>query len=218
MGDAGAMTGTWWPLWDLRLRSADLELAPLREADLHELVAVLPDDLELDPGAALLPGVDVATQRAVVVAQDYWRQYAAWTPASWRLAFAVRRDGRLLGVQQLKGDDFARVRTVGSFSWLVPEARGTGVGKAMRRGMLALAFGPLEAVAAVSAAWDDNHASLGVSRALGYQPNGISQAPRGERLATMLHLRLTRDQWQAAGGSDGWAVEGFPACRPLFGQ
>jgi hypothetical protein len=46
---------------------------------------------------------------------------------------------------------------------------------------LALAFGPLQAQAAITSAWHDNHASLGVSRALGYRPNGESLHARGHQ-------------------------------------
>ena len=40
----------------------------------------------------------------------------------------------------------------------------------MRRAVLALAFGPLGAEAAITSAWPDNGASLGVSQSLGYLP------------------------------------------------
>lgn len=87
----------------------------------------------------------------------------------------------------------------------------------MRRGMPTFAFRPLEAVAAVTSAWEDNQASLEVSRALGYQPNGVSQFPRGEQLGTLAHLRLTREQWLATDGAAGWTVERFEPCRAPFG-
>jgi hypothetical protein len=38
-----------WPLFDLRLRCRDVQLAPVREADLPDLAAREPDDYELDP-------------------------------------------------------------------------------------------------------------------------------------------------------------------------
>ncbi len=42
----------------------------------------------------------------------------------------------------------------------------------MRAAVLTLAFGPLAAEYAIGSAWSDNHASLAVSRALGYVDNG----------------------------------------------
>jgi hypothetical protein len=33
----------------------------------------------------------------------------------------------------------------------------------------------------------------------------------------MVHLRMTREQWEHSGGSEGITVEGFEPCRPFFG-
>lgn len=210
------MTHPYWPLFDLRLTSADLVLTPLREADLVEVADVMPADVELNP-AATRYDVDPGTQRAVVVHQEYWRYYGNWTPQAWRLNFAVRRDGDLLGVQELEGNDFPVLRTVDTSSWLVAEARGTGVGKRMRRAVLALAFGPLEAEAAVTSAWHDNTASLGVSRSIGYRPNGVSLLARDGGADTLVHLRMTREEWLETGAAAEVTVEGFETCRPFFG-
>jgi hypothetical protein len=58
---------------------------------------------------------------------------------------------------------------------------------------------------------------LGVSRALGYQPNGESLHARGERADVMVHMRLQRADWLAGGGAGRIQISGFEACRPLFG-
>lgn len=205
-----------WPLLDLRLTTGDLMLAPLTEADLDDVVRILPDDVELDPRATRF-AVPEDRHRAVVMHQEYWRAYGTWTPDSWRLKLAVRRDGALLGLQDLEADSFPTLRTVDTSSWLVPGARGTGVGKSMRRAVLALAFGPLQARAAVTSAWHDNSASLGVSRSLGYRPNGESYLARGGGVDTLVHLRLTRDQWLVTDAADVVTIEGFEPCRPFFG-
>ena len=221
---------TYWPLWGLRIHVADLVLQPMTEADLDEVVAVLPPDLELDPSATRYPGLDEPTQRAVVVQQAYWRHYGTWSPTEWRLNFCVRRAGRLIGVQELEGNDFPTLGTVDTSSWLVAGERGRGAGKGMRRAVLALAFGPLSARAAVTSAWEDNAASLGVSRSMGYRDNGVSlmARPGHDQPGTLVHLRMTRDQWAAAeaaeaertaGGRESTpSVEGFEPCRPFFGQ
>ena len=210
------MTHRYWPLLDLRLTSGDLVFSPLGEADLADVTRRLPADVELNPGATVF-GVDAATRRGVVVHQEYWRYYGTWSPAAWRLTFGVRRDGELLGLQELEGNDFPTLRTVDTSSWLVPEARGTGAGKRMRRAVLALAFGPLSARAAVTSAWHDNTASLGVSRSIGYQPNGESLLARGDGADTLVHLRMTREQWEATGAAREVTIEGFEPCRPYFG-
>jgi RimJ/RimL family protein N-acetyltransferase len=209
-----------WPLFDLRLRTAEMELRPAHEDDLAVLAQLLPDDLEQDPSAHRFAQVDEQSSRSLVMAQTYWRHYGSWTADAWRLNFVVRLEGELIGEQELEGNDFLTTRTVDTSSWLVSRVRGRGLGKQMRTAVLALAFGPLAAEAAITSAWHDNVASLGVSRALGYQPNGVSLDPREPdrtRADTMVHLRLTRADWLAAGRAEDVTIEGFEPCRPLFG-
>jgi RimJ/RimL family protein N-acetyltransferase len=210
------VTHRYWPLLDLRLTTGDLELAPLTEADLDEVVRVLPADLEQNPSATRF-GLADDIHRGVVVHQEYWRSYGTWTPQAWRFHVAVRREGQLLGLQELEGNDFLTLRTVDTSSWLVPSLRGQGLGKAMRRAVLSLAFDHLGAQAAITSAWHDNHASLAVSRALGYRPNGESFLARGDGADTLVHLRMTRADWLAAGGAPDVRVEGLASALPLFG-
>ena len=125
----------------------------------------------------------------------------------------------MVGAQELEGTDFPLLRTVDTASFLVPEARGLGIGKAMRSAVLALAFEGLAADAAITSAWQDNDGSLGVSRSLGYRPNGEQlHAREGQGLPRdlMVHLRMTRDDWF---GRPRPAVEisGLDPCLPLFG-
>jgi len=209
------VTHPYWPLFVLRLSTLDLELRPMTEADQVAVSDLLPDDVELDPAAATYP-VDDRLGRRIVVHQTYWRAYGTWRPESWRLNFAVLAGGELIGAQELEGNDFLALCTVETSSFLVTRARGRGFGKQMRRAVLALAFGPLQAQAAITEAWHDNHASLGVSRALGYRPNGESLHRRGNGVDTMLHMRLRRADWFAAGFPQV-SIDGFDACRPLFG-
>jgi RimJ/RimL family protein N-acetyltransferase len=96
----------------------------------------------------------------------------------------------------------------------VVDVRGRGIGKQMRRAVLTLAFAALAAEAAITSAWHDNQASLGVSRALGYRPNGESLHRRADSVDVMTHLRLGRSDWP---GATDVEVDGFDACRPLFG-
>ena len=110
---------------------------------------------------------------------------------NWRLDFVVVVGKQIIGVQSLEGEDFLVLRTVDSASHLAPDGRGRGWGKQARRAVLALAFGSLAAEYAISSAWHHNAASLGVSRALGYKPNGESRqrSDTGPGADTMLHLR-----------------------------
>jgi RimJ/RimL family protein N-acetyltransferase len=210
------VTDARWPLLDLRLTTGDLVLTPLVEADLAEVVRVMPADLELNPAATRF-AVDEPMHRGLVVHQEYWRSYGTWTPQAWRFHLAVRRGGELLGLQELEGEDFPTLRTVDTSSWLVAPVRGTGVGKAMRRAVLALAFDHLGAQAAITSAWHDNYASLGVSRSLGYRPNGESFLARDDGVDTLVHLRMTVADWRAAGGAPDVTVTGVRPALPLFG-
>jgi RimJ/RimL family protein N-acetyltransferase len=207
----------YWPMFDIRLSTPDLELRHLTEDDLDDLARLLPDDVEQNPASTTYAGLAPERNRGVVVHQDYWRARGTWTPASWELSFGVFRDGRLLGYQGLEGDDFATLRTVDSSSFLVGDARGQGFGKQMRAAVLALAFGALGARFAITSAWSDNHASLGVSRAVGYVDNGVSADRRGEGAGEMVHLRLTREAFVASTWPELVTVDGVEGCLPYFG-
>jgi RimJ/RimL family protein N-acetyltransferase len=189
-----------WPLFGLVIRTPDLELRALREADAFALAEGLEPDLELDP-----------------TLQSYWRSHASWTVENWNLSFGVWHGDTLIGTQTLEGEQFLEKRVVDSSSYLRPEWRGKGLGKEMRRAVLTLAFGELGAEWAVSSAWADNAASLGVSRALGYELNGLSRHTSEGRASVLQHVLLTRQRWEASGGSAGITIRGFDACRPMFG-
>src|SRR5215471_18239954 len=211
------MTYRYWPLFGLRLVSPDLALRPMTEADLAAIADLLPDDLEQDPAATTYDVGDARTGRGIVSHQSYWRVYGTWRPSAWRLNFVVRVSGKIVGVQELEGNDFLTLRTVDTSSFLIPAARGRGYGQQMRSAVLALAFGPLQAEATINSAWHDNHASLGVSRALGYRPNGESLEARGDRADVMKHMRLLRADWLASGLAGQVRISGFEDCWPLFG-
>jgi len=204
-------------MFDLRLTTRDLELRHLTEADLDTLASLMPEDVEQNPASTTYEGLDEATGRGVIVHQDYWRARGGWRTESWELSFGVFRDGELLGYQGLEGEDFVRLRTVDSSSFLSPSARGHGFGKQMRAAVLTLAFGSLGASHAITSAWTDNHASLGVSRAVGYLDNGITIDRRDDGAGEMAHLLLTRERWSASGQADQVTVSGVEECLVFFG-
>jgi RimJ/RimL family protein N-acetyltransferase len=206
-----------WPLFDLRLHCRGVDLRPVREADLPVLAAREPDDYELDPSLHLMPELDPGQNRRRLFHQGYWRALGTWSPESWMLHLAVLHAGELVGVQTLEGDGFPVLRTVDSASWLVPPARGRGIGVAMRMAALGLAFDHLDAVAAISSARTDNHASLGVSRSIGYTDNGVGFVRDRNGRVMLQHLRLTAARWRSDGRHREVTVQGFDACRPWFG-
>lgn len=125
-------------------------------------------------------------------------------------------DERPLGIVTLRARDFPVVREVTTSSWLGLEHHGRGCGTEARVGLLTLAFDHLGADAALTEVFQDNHSSQGVSRTLGYEPDGISRDARGDEVVVSDRLRLTRQRWQSQARTDARAV-GVAGCRPLFG-
>lgn len=210
----GAVSYADWPVFDLWLRCRDVELRPVREADLPELAALEPDDNEPDPRLAVLPGLSERENKQRLFHQGYWRALGTWSPDAWVLHLAVRHQGGLVGVQTLEGEEFPVLRTVDSASWLVPGVRGRGLGVAMRIAVLGLAFDHFGALAAISSATVDNHASLGVSRRVGYRDNGLGFVRSRAGRETLQHLRLPVAEWAHGGEVE---VGNVTPCLPWFG-
>jgi len=206
-----------WPLFDLVLTCRGVTLHVVRDAEVAPLAELQPDDFEHDPAAELFDALDEATQRRRLFRQGIWRNRGTWSPTSWCLDLAVEHEGALVGVQSLEAESFPTLRTVDSASWLVPSARGRGLGVAMRTAVLGLAFDRLGARAAVSSATLDNGASLGVSRSIGYADNGVGVVLGPNGVETLQYLRLTSDEWVASGLGDPVSVTGFDGCEPWFG-
>lgn len=217
-GTVGAVAHPYWPVFDLRLSAGQLTLRPITEADLGRLADIKPPDVEQDPALPVPPGGDPRATRGAAVHQSYWQAMGAWRPDNWRLGFAVQVNGRIVGVQELEARDFATLATVDSSSWLITEVRGRGLGRAMRRAALALAFDGLDAEYAVTSAWHDNPASLGVSRSLGYADNGHDRHHRGTRGDEMVRMRMTRATWLARHADHGVRIDNLPECRAWFGR
>jgi RimJ/RimL family protein N-acetyltransferase len=117
-------------------------------------------------------------------------------------------------VQDLVGEQFAVRKTVHTGSWLGIDHQGRGLGKEMRAAVLHLAFVGLGAERAETAAWHDNLASLGVTRSLGYRPNGERLGVRRGVAERQLAFVLTRAEWRER---DDITIEGLDPCLPLFG-
>ena len=208
-----------WPLRGLRLRTPDLVLRPMVEADLDRVADELPADVGLDPSLPRFAGLDPAAARGAAVHQMYWRSLGTWSVETWRLPLVVLAADRVVGVQDLEAERFATTRTVDSSSHLVAAARGRGWGQQARRAILAFAFDVLGAERAISSAWVHNLASLGVSRALGYRRTHETTEPaeHGGGTDTMVHVELSRADWLASGQAASVRIEGADPCRPFFG-
>ena len=116
----------------------------------------------------------------------------------------------------LRARDFPVVREVTTSSWLGLPYQEKGYGTEARAGLLTLAFDHLGADAARTEVFQDNHSSQGVSRKLGYEPDGISRDARGDEVVVSDRLRLIRQKWQSQPRTDVRVI-GFADCRPMFG-
>lgn len=168
--------------------------------------------------------------RARSVLQWHWATRAAWSPLRWTLDFAVFLDREPVGVQGLSAAGFPVRREVATGSWLGRPFQRRGFGTEMRAAVLTLAFGRLGALSAVTGAFADNPAAIGVSRRLGYADDGTEVADRdGERVLAhrfRLSAAAARDGWPAVtvAGADedvlrmcGAAGPPWPQAVPLGG-
>ncbi len=150
--------------------------------------------------------------------QRYWRALAHWKPESWHLPLAVFLGGRPVGVQDLWANDFARVRSVGTASWITRGEQGRGYGTEARAAVLELAFGQLGAAEACTEYLEGNFGSEKVSRKLGYAGNGQRRVFRDDTGATTEYqLRLDRQAWEKNQGEPGCAITGLGPCLAMFG-
>jgi RimJ/RimL family protein N-acetyltransferase len=210
------MTHPYWPLFDLRVRTPRVELRPGSDDDLTALARLAGQGIH-DP--EFMPFLQPWTRQAGLeraTLQWHWRQRGEWSPGSWRLGFVVLAEGEVVGTQDLGGVDFAVTRTVSSGSWLGRRHQGQGLGKEMRAAMLHFAFDGLGAEVARSSAFFDNAASMAVSRALGYQEDGIDVLNRDGEPVTSIRFRLGRPAWEKTRRTD-ISIEGLEPCLALFG-
>ena len=209
-----------WPLAAVVLRTPRLELRPDDDAGLRELVGLAYGGVHSPEEMPFVHPWTDADPRYLGrgVMQYFWRERASLDPARWSLNLLVRQRGAVIGMQGLRATSFAVLREVDSGSWLGLPHQGRGVGTEMRAAMLGLVFDHLGAASARSAAFADNHASLAVSRRLGYREDGHRMHERRGRPARMVRLLLTRDRWDTHRPDWTLEVDGLTDdCRSLFG-
>ncbi|MFD6796939.1 GNAT family N-acetyltransferase [Streptomyces cyaneofuscatus] len=207
-----------WPLRGLRIRTPRLELRLPDEALLDELASVGAGGVHApDRMPFIVPWTDGAPDEVGrATYQHVLGTIAGWTEKDWHLSLAVLHEGKVVGRQDVMGREFGVRREVMTGSWLGLPHQGQGIGTEMRAAALHLAFEGLGARYAVSDARTDNAGSLGVSRRLGYEPDGLQiEVIRGEAV-TLRRLRLDRAGWEKHRSVDV-TVEGLDACRAGFG-
>jgi RimJ/RimL family protein N-acetyltransferase len=192
-----------WPLFGLTLRTPRLELRLVRDDDIPGLADAAIRGIH-DP--AIMPFAHPWSDEPPEVlrrelARYVWRERVGTTPGAWTLLFVVLEGGVPIGVQDVRAQSFATLRTISTGSWLTASRQGVGLGIEMRAAVLAFAFDQLGAEVAESGAMAWNQASLGVSTHLGYRENGVRRVvSRGDAVETEILLRLepegfVRPEW-----------------------
>jgi RimJ/RimL family protein N-acetyltransferase len=212
------MANAYWPLFGLTVRTPTIELRYPDDALVVELAAVASEGIhEPSEMPFAVPWTDAPVDElGRNTCQYHWRGRGEWTPDSWRLDLAVLVDGHPVGQQGIVASEFASRRAFESGSWLGRAHQGRGIGKEMRAAMLHLGFAGLGALEAHTGAWHDNAASLGVTRALGYRPNGERIDVRRSKPQRMLLFRMPRADWEQR-RRDDIVIEGLEPCLDLFG-
>jgi RimJ/RimL family protein N-acetyltransferase len=209
-----------WPLFDLFIETPRLTLRPPTDADFPGLLGAIDAGIH-DPSEMpfSVPWTDAppeARRRGAV--QYWWRARALWSADEWHLALAVFRDGEPIGVQEIYAVRFPALGEVRTGSWLTRSVQGKGYGKEMRAAVLQLGFEGLDAQVARTAAFEDNAASLAVSRALGYRENGHQREVRRGSVVTLVNFEMTRTEWDAGVRTrcPRATITGLDACLPMF--
>ena len=206
-----------WPLFDLRLRTPNLELRLPTDDDLLELVrAARAGIVDNDRPVFLVPWHRLpspAFERQFLL--HSWTGRARWDPRNWSITFAVLEGGRPIGMQEVIGREYPVRRTTMSGSWLGRDFQGRGLGTEARAAILALAFDGLGALAAESGYLDGNAVSARVSEKLGYRESGDEiYAIEGKRVRE-IKVRCAPETWNR--DLVPVTIEGLEPCLKLFG-
>jgi RimJ/RimL family protein N-acetyltransferase len=205
-----------WPLRHLVLRTPRLTLCPDDDAGLYELAALALRGVHPPQEMPFLTAwTDQAPDDLVrTTVRHFWQARAQLTAADWSVNFLVRHGGRVIGVQELSGKDFAITGEVSTGSWLGITHQRRGFGTEMRAAILLLAFDHLNATIARSGAFADNVASLRLSEKLGYRTDGTNTFARRGTAVTEIRLVLepssfVRPDWTLQ-------VDGLDGCRQML--
>jgi RimJ/RimL family protein N-acetyltransferase len=204
------------PLRELRLRTPRLELRLGSRDELVELHELArrgihpPEEMPFEN-----PWTDRSAEEDFVEDSVEFHEAALrdWRPDRWSFNPLVFFEGRPIGSQGMRAEDFSVHREVDTGSWLGQAFQWRGLGTEMRAAVLELAFRGLGALAATSGSVFGNESSRRVSEKLGYTIIGTSTiAPRGEPVSRY-DLRIERKDWRCPFDV---RLEGLEACLPLF--
>lgn len=147
----------------------------------------------------------------------FWNCRAGTEPEHWDLPFAVIENGAVVGCTSLSANNFPILRQFETGSWLGIEYQGRGLGRELREAALHLGFAGLGATLAITAAYEDNGPSLGVTRSLGYAPNGVLRLVRRGKPAESRRFLLGADEWNQRLRRNDISIENLEPCLPMLG-
>jgi RimJ/RimL family protein N-acetyltransferase len=207
-----------WPLFDLEVRTPRLTLRYVDDSLAIELATLAARGIH-DPSTMpfAVPWTDFESPELEQQAYRFWWGCRADTsPAKWHVVLAALVGDTVVGSTSLVTSEFAVTRTFETGSWLGREHQGHGLGKEMRHATLQLGFDGFGAEQATTGAFTDNAASLGVTRALGYEPNGRLRHQRRGEVAETLRFRMSLEHW-ATIRRDDISLHGVEAAAALLG-
>jgi len=189
--ESASSAATALPLLALRITAGPVELRGITDdllGPLGDLATDIhaPDFMPFTYPWSLTP----APRIPLNVAQYHWGKRASFSPAEWTADLAVYYDGELVGCQGFTTKDYLVTRGGETGSWLGRRFQGRGIGTAMRQVMCAFIFDHLDAQHITSSAFEDNPASLAVSRKTGYADNGTERRSRLGKPATLRRIIL----------------------------
>lgn len=208
-----------FPAFAVRLTCGPLELRGMTQDDIPAVVATALAGIQAED--VPVPFLNAwhlapADKLPLNTAQFYWSRWASFSPEAWSLMLVVRRDGEVVGMQDLfTKADFRVTRSLESGSWLGRAHHGKGTGTLMRQMVATLCFDHLGATEMVSAAMADNPSSRAVSRKVGYADNGTTRFARDGECVDQVHFRLTPETFVRP--PEPVVVEGAEAFRAAIG-
>ncbi len=207
-----------WPLFGVEIHTPRLTLRYVDD-QLAAALARLAAEGVHDPSSTpfSIPWTDQPSPQLERSAmQWYWRNRAELSTRRWQLPFAVIEAGVVVGVTDLAATDFPELREFATGSWLGRAHQGRGIGKEMRLATLTFGFDGLGAEWARTAAWHDNHASLGVTAALGYEGDGTARELRRGEPDVQHRYRMSRARFEEI-RRDDITLHGVTRARELLG-
>jgi RimJ/RimL family protein N-acetyltransferase len=208
-----------FPAFGLEVRTPRLTLRFPDDADLVELAELAPRGVH-DPDAMpfTVPWTRVEPpfqQRNTL--EFFWTQRTKMQADDWSISLVAVVDGTIVGTQGIFTKEWEVTRSVETGSWLGRAHQGHGFGKEMRTAVLHLAFDGFGAAEATTTAFADNPASIGVTRACGYRPNGEDRAARDGSVVTLCRFVMDQADFTAIRRDDIEVVGAAPVAA-LFGS